>query len=85
MNGSSRLAVWSIAALLGLGAAAGSVAAAATLGSEIGGTTSSSEYTLDTREDLAARRGAFDPSDGLQRWERRLLAMDPNGAANPGR
>ena len=85
MNGWKRLAVWSIAALLTLGAAAGSAAAAATLGSEGGGAASSDAYTLDTREDLTARRSAFDPSDGLQRWERRLLAMDPNGAANPGR
>jgi len=85
MNGSSRLAVWCIVTLVVLGAAVGSVTAAKTLGSEGGSSASSYRYTLDTREDLTARRSAFDPSDGLQRWERMLLAMDPNGAAAPGR
>jgi hypothetical protein len=85
MTGSSRFAVWSIAAVVALGVAAGSVAAAATLGSEGDAARSSYGYTLTTREDLVARRTAFDPSDGLQRWERLLLAMDPNGAGNPGR
>ncbi|HEX6131933.1 MAG TPA: hypothetical protein VF044_09385 [Actinomycetota bacterium] len=85
MNGSKRLAVWSIATFLALGAAARSVAAAATLASERGASASSYAYTLDTREDLTGRRRAFDPGDGLQRWERLLLAMDPNGAANAGR
>jgi hypothetical protein len=85
MNKSSRLAVWCIAALAGLGAAAGSVAAAQTIGSEGGAAASFYEYTANTREDLIARRRAFDPSDGLERWERLLLAMDPNGAGNAGR
>lgn len=85
MNKSSRLAVWCIAALVGLSAAVGSVAAGQTLGSEGGGSEPSYEYTPNTREDLIGRRSAFDPSDGLQRWERMLLAMDPNGATDAGR
>jgi hypothetical protein len=86
MNGSSRLAAWCIAALVGIGAALGPVAAAQTVGSEGGGASASSyEYTPETRENLIARRSAFDPSDGLQRWERMLLAMDPNGATDAGR
>ena len=85
MNGSRKLAVWSIAALVGLGTAAGSAATAETLGSEDGASASSHGFTSDVRKDLIARRSAFDPLDGLQRWERLLLAMDPNGDANGGR
>lgn len=85
MNKSSRLAVWCIAALVGPSAAAGSVAAAQTFGSEGGAPASFYQYTPTTREDLIARRSAFDPSDELQRWERMLLAMDPNGATDAGR
>lgn len=81
MNGSSKLTVSCIAVLVAVGA----VAAAPALGSEGGASASSYEFTSNTREDLIARRSAFDPSDGLQRWERLLLAMDPNGALNVGR
>jgi hypothetical protein len=85
MKGRSSLAVWSIAALVGIGAALGPVAAAQTVGSDGGASASSYAYTPETREDLIARRSAFDPSDGLERWERMLLAMDPNGATDGGR
>ena len=85
MNGSPKLAMWCMVTLVGLGTAAGSVAAAETLGSEDGTSASSYGFTLDVREDLIARRSAFDPSDGLQRRERLLLAMDPNGTVNAGR
>jgi hypothetical protein len=77
--------VLGIVALTGLGAAAGSVAATPALGSGGCASASSYDYDPDTRQGLIARRSAFDPSDGLQRWERLLLAMDPNGTANVGR
>ena len=41
-------------------------------------------YNLATRSRLLARQPRFDVSDGLQRWERLLLAMDPDGSG-PGR
>ena len=40
---------------------------------------SSYRYNLATRSRLLARQPRFDVSDGLQRWERLLLAMDPDG------
>ena len=45
---------------------------------------SSYRYNLATRSRLLARQPRFDVSDGLQRWERLLLAMDPDGGG-PGR
>ena len=45
---------------------------------------SSYRYNLATRSRLLARQPWFDVSDGLQRWERLLLAMDPDGTG-PGR
>jgi hypothetical protein len=45
---------------------------------------SSYQYDLATRSKLLARQPRFDVSDGLQRWERLLLAMDPDGGG-PGR
>jgi hypothetical protein len=45
------------------------------------------DYTYEPvlRKVLLATRLRFDPADGLQQWERALLAMDPNGATAPGR
>ena len=45
---------------------------------------SSYRYSLAIRSRLVARLPWFDVSDGLQRWERLLLAMDPDGSG-PGR
>ena len=45
---------------------------------------SSYRYNLATRSRLMAREPRFDVSDGLQRWEHLLLAMDPDGSG-PGR
>jgi hypothetical protein len=42
------------------------------------------QYDLATRSSLVARKSQFDVSDGLQQWERMLLAMDPDGSG-PGR
>ncbi len=45
-----------------------------------GGVVSASFYAYDsaTRLSLNVRRSRFDASDGLQRWEVWLLAMDPS-------
>ena len=83
MSGSRRLAMWCIVALMVVGAAAGSAAAQAHGSGDHA--PSSSAYDARARESLIARRSAFEPGDGLQRWERLLLAMDPNGRADPGR
>ena len=45
---------------------------------------SSYQYSPAIRSRLVARQPWFDVSDGLQRWERLLLAMDPDGSG-PGR
>jgi hypothetical protein len=87
MHGSRRLAVIGVVALVGLGATAGSAAATVPTTDSEAGCSSASWYVYDpiTRVRLITRRSEFDPTDGLQRWERLLLAMDPNGAANAGR
>jgi hypothetical protein len=46
---------------------------------------SSYRYNVATRSRLLVRQPRFDVSDGLQRWERLLLAMDPDGGGGPGR
>jgi hypothetical protein len=83
MNG-QRLVIIGIVVFTWLGASAAWAPAPALASREVA-VVSSYDYGLDTRVRLMKRRIAFDPGDGLQRWEQRLLAMDPNGEANVGR
>lgn len=85
MNGCQRLVVLGIVALTGLGASAELVSGAPAFASQECASASSYDDDSNARVRLTTHRSAFDSSDGLQRWERMLLAMDPNGAANVGR
>ena len=85
MNGCQRLVVLGIMALAGLGASAAWVSGAPAFALQGCASASSYDDDSDARVSLTTHRSAFASSDGLQRWERMLLAMDPNGAANVGR
>ena len=85
MNGCQRLVVLGIVALTGLGASEEWVSGAPAFASQECASASSYDDDSDARVSLITHRSAFDSTDGLQRWERMLLAMDPNGAANVGR
>ncbi len=74
-----------IVALTGFGPSAAWVSEAPAFASQGCAPASSYDDDSDARLRLTTHRDAFDSSDGLQRWERMLLAMDPNGAANVGR